>query len=391
VYAHNIYVGIINNFRYTAIREDGEMLSSTIGKNLVRLRHAAGLTQKEMAELAQISATAYTNYESGRTAPPVNLLPILASSLKVGLEDLVTEPQELTCVRFRATKRLNTRAQILAGVSRWLQDYQEIEEVTGNHADWSLQPQFTDAACAAAETRRRWDIQPDEPIRNICGLLEGRGIKVWSTVVRSEYFFGLSVGPGDGGPAIVVNTWDRIPVERWIFSAAHELGHILLHADSFEVTEEKEVTEQEEQANVFAAHFLMPQDLFRKEWEQALGLPLLDRVFKIKRMFRVSYATVLYRLDELRYAQNVWQQFHAHYKRRFRHSLTRKDEPQPLAVEKWRAYEPKRLDDIDFTEDRLDLLVRDAVTRGLITRSRAAEILHVPLEHMLQRIEEWIA
>ncbi len=44
-----------------------------------------------------------------------------------------------------------------------------------------------------------------------------------------DSFFGLSVGERDGGAAVVVNTWDRISVERWIFAAAHELGHLLLH------------------------------------------------------------------------------------------------------------------------------------------------------------------
>ncbi|ADG07796.1 protein of unknown function DUF955 [Kyrpidia tusciae DSM 2912] len=62
----------------------------------------------------------------------------------------------------------------------------------------------------------------------------------------------------DGGPAIVVNTWDRISVERRIFSAAHELGHLLLHLSVYRVEEESEVKAQENEANLFASHFLMP-------------------------------------------------------------------------------------------------------------------------------------
>lgn len=50
----------------------------------------------------------------------------------------------------------------------------------------------------------------------------------------SDDFFGLSIGPADGGPAVVVNVWDGISVERWIFTAAHELGHLVLHLRSRE-------------------------------------------------------------------------------------------------------------------------------------------------------------
>lgn len=49
--------------------------------------------------------------------------------------------------------------------------------------------------------------------------------------VMSDGFFGLSIGPTDRGPLVVVNVWGRISVERWILTAAHELGHLLLHPD----------------------------------------------------------------------------------------------------------------------------------------------------------------
>jgi len=30
--------------------------------------------------------------------------------------------------------------------------------------------------------------------------------------------------------------WERLSVERWIFTAAHELGHLLLHLDAYDVS-----------------------------------------------------------------------------------------------------------------------------------------------------------
>jgi len=76
----------------------------------------------------------------------------------------------------------------------------------------------------------------------------------------SDSFFGLSVAEDDGGPAIIVNVWERISVKRRIFSAAHELGHLLLHLDAYNVEESAEDKVQEREADVFASHFLMPEE-----------------------------------------------------------------------------------------------------------------------------------
>src|SRR4029079_8029249 len=97
---------------------------------------------------------------------------------------------------------------------------------------------------------------------------------------------------------IAVNTWDRISVERWIFTGAHELGHLVLHLGDYEVDRKEEEARQEREANLFASHFLMPPEVFRKEWSETYGMSFVARVFKVKRMFRVSYRTVLFRLAE---------------------------------------------------------------------------------------------
>lgn len=64
----------------------------------------------------------------------------------------------------------------------------------------------------------------------------------------------------------MVNVWDRISVERWIFTGAHEFGHLLLHPDSYDVTETVENEAEEQEANVFASCFLMPRPVFEGEW-----------------------------------------------------------------------------------------------------------------------------
>ncbi|MDD9984029.1 MAG: ImmA/IrrE family metallo-endopeptidase [Gammaproteobacteria bacterium] len=70
------------------------------------------------------------------------------------------------------------------------------------------------------------------------------------------------------GPAVVVNTWDRISVERWIFTAAHEFGHLLLHPDENRRDATELPVQAEREADVFASEFLMPETAFATEWEE---------------------------------------------------------------------------------------------------------------------------
>lgn len=73
----------------------------------------------------------------------------------------------------------------------------------------------------------------------------------------------------------------------------------MLHAGDYDPRVTVEDREHEREADLFAAHFLMPMASFQKEWAQSSGLGLYDRVLKLKRIYRVSYLTVLYRLDEM--------------------------------------------------------------------------------------------
>ena len=67
---------------------------------------------------------------------------------------------------------------------------------------------------------------------------------------------------------MVVNTWDRISVERWIFTAAHELGHILLHPTEYDRSATDLPVDTEREADAFASEFLMPKSAFTSAWAQ---------------------------------------------------------------------------------------------------------------------------
>ncbi|HEV8324278.1 MAG TPA: XRE family transcriptional regulator [Myxococcota bacterium] len=386
------------------------MDTSPLAHNLRRLRDARKLTQATLAESAELSRVAYGAIESGDAVPRVDTLLRLAAALGVKLEELVAPVHVLQAVRFRALKRMTSREQILLDVGRWLANYDDLEKITKDrvpyvfaklHRSVTARPRGASRARAAATyARAELDLAPGERIRDICGLVEERaGIKVGPVSYASDGFFGLSVGAKNGGPAIIVNAWDRISVERWIFTAAHELGHLLLHHASYDVTETDQPDREEKEADQFASEFLMPDTVFRSEWDEAAGLDLVGRVMKVKRMFNVSYRTVLYRLSEREpYGPGIWAKFQAAFRDKTGQTLLRTDEPDalgasefsPAMVESHAAAEPQRLTADDFVEDRMRRLVRRAFQSNAITVGRAAEILELDLLAMRKLIASWV-
>jgi Zn-dependent peptidase ImmA (M78 family) len=343
-----------------------------------------------LADAAGLSVPAIKNLELARKEPRMRTVQAIAKALGVKPQELFLPVRELKTVRFRSARRMQNRENVLAKVARWLDDFNYLEEVLDQRIPfklkevkaYDLKKSISDVAYLCREDL---GLKPREPIHDICGLLEHSGVKVLAIPMASDGFFGLSVGEEDGGPAVVVNAWERISVERRIFSAAHELGHLIMHADSFDVSRTEEDKKEEHEADLFAGHFLLPNEGFRKEWNEAAGLHWVDRVFKVKRIFRVSYKTVLFRLVEYGVADDsIWMRFQKAYQQKFSRKLLFKEEP--LAIE---SAEPFRLEQFDFFENRFSRLTREAVEKDKISLSRGAEMLGISVEKMQDLLRNW--
>jgi Zn-dependent peptidase ImmA (M78 family)/DNA-binding XRE family transcriptional regulator len=381
----------------------------TLSANLRRIRAAKRMSQGDVALAAGLSRPGYRNLESGTSEPRSETLMSLAAALEVRLDELLAPVRQLSAVRFRARKKMTMRGEILARAATWLDNYNGLEMLLNDRRDFKLVPirkklgqhKGLDRAKKAAELAREDMGIANQAIRNISGLLEANGVKLFTPPCASEGFFGLSIAETDGGPAVLVNTWERLSVERWIFTAAHELGHLLLHLDSYDGAEIQEDPQQEKEADTFASHFLMPENIFKQEMQSARGLPLVKLVFKLKRIFRVSWRSVLYRIGSTPPNElgSLIARFQVQYRSIAGHTLSNTDEPECLAAEAFyperppakAADEPDHLVGDDFLEDRLNGLVRRAVEEDKISLSRAAEILGCDLLKMRDLANSWVA
>ena len=363
--------------------------SSVVRENLARLRLDREWTQRRLAERAGLSRGAVGRIERGRVTPRTETLEALAAALGAGLGDLVLPVRPLRSVRFRALAPGRGREQILAEVSKWLDGYRLLEDRLGDSPEFGFRsarrrdPAESPRAVAGA-ARNAAGLSPDAPLPDLCRLLEDHGVKVLPLRTQRDSFFGLSVGPEDGGPAVVVNTGERIPVERRIFTAARELGHLLLHPDEYDraatLLPEAGRRESEQAADAFAGEFLMPEAAFGPAWDATRGDSFLSRVRKVERLFRVSCRTVLCRLTGTGRANpEEWDTIRAEHEERYRRAPDETDEPVPITesdVRKQRRTDERdSLSVNDFRGSRLSRLVRRGIEEEVITLGRAAEIL----------------
>jgi len=344
---------------------------------------------KQAAKAAGISRMAYHNIEKGIVEPRVSNLQKLANALEVKVFDLVREVPELRSIRFRALKWRTKKAkeqreEVKSEIALWMRDFNDLESIlTANKGKKFLirEKKFSNGSMLpdkVAQGARKWfKLDEDEIITDICGLVEHVGIKLHFINIGLDNFSGLSVNDDELGAAIIVNTYAAKTTERKIFTIAHELGHILMHPTSFN-DDKMEIEVEEKEADMFASYFLMPKEAFQKRLAEVKGIDFVDAVLHIKRIFKISYEAVLYRLVEENIADSeIWKHFRARYKRKCNFDFKGNKEPAALEA-------------IDCIEDRLSRLVREAYEKELISMSRAAEILGKSIIEMRELVNGWM-
>lgn len=105
------------------------------------------------------------------------------------------------------------------------------------------------------------------------------------------------------GNVLVVDQTE--PVQRQRFTAAHEIGHLLLHKDAEIFVDYRDKRSQsgrdpkEIEANRFAAALLMPEHLLRRDAESSTALDDDELIQELARRYEVSKTAMSIRLSSL--------------------------------------------------------------------------------------------
>lgn len=282
-------------------------MASSITFEPDRLRQArqlALMSKKDVAEAAGVSPAAVGQYEAGISVPRPNTVDRLADALDVPVEFFAPgrplqrlETSETYFESLRATtakqrSRATSFAEQVWELSFALEAYVRFPQI-------KLPDIFGDAGAhysprdAAFEVRRLWGLGT-EPIGHLVSQMETHGIICAmaprtrkETTARIDAYSTLAFRR-----PLVVLTADRADdVLRHRFSAAHELGHLVLHGGSAsgELWLERE-------ADSFAAEFLTPWAAIEKELPERLDFA---KLFRLSERWGVEVRSLIYRSQEL--------------------------------------------------------------------------------------------
>jgi Zn-dependent peptidase ImmA (M78 family)/DNA-binding XRE family transcriptional regulator len=260
---------------------------------LALARKRRGLTLVQLATAAGLSARSVSGYENGRQEPTPETLRRLAGALAVPVEFLQADDVDeipLDAISFRAPSKLTagqrdtarSAGRIAVLLAEWIEYRFRLPD-----PDIPSLPTL-DPETAAEVVRARWGLGV-APLGNLVRLLEAHGIRVYSlamdcAAVDAFSFVWRQV------PYVLLNTAKS--GERGRFDAAHELGHLVLHSEH----RIPHGPEAEQEANRFAAAFLMPA---ASVLAHRLANASIDRILAGKQTWRVAAMALTHRLHEL--------------------------------------------------------------------------------------------
>lgn len=273
------------------------------GARLTTARQLAGLRKTELADAVGKSPASVTAWESGKKRPSPATVAQLSMGLGVDPEFFTAGGSDaaiLSTPHFRSLRSTTQLARdqasaygkIALEISVALEKHVEFPDVsmpsipvdTGQGTDSTPED-------AARALRDEWELGGG-PLGHLVRVLENHGVLVVfsppQTSAVDAYSFESKVRP-----VVVLNPLKR-DYYRQRFDVAHELGHLVMHSDS-----EPGGRVVEDEANRFAAEFLMPSDQIRPLLPNSMGRDTWRKLARLKEDWGVSIQALLYRARHL--------------------------------------------------------------------------------------------
>lgn len=274
-------------------------------------RTSRSMSMSDLAELIDVSKQLVSQYETGKTTPSMGKLNEISEVLKYPVsffyKSLPQNESASSVVFFRSNKTAKVKSKNAA--KEKIEIFREIVDYIGEYVNLpklnfpkvsyendDLNPLDNDTIeMYAATLRKAWNLG-NGPIGNLMVEVQKNGIYVSKISLRLQKIDAFSVWMNNK-PYIFLND-DKDTNARVRFDIAHELGHLLMHADYYsnEDFEKKPIKEKlEDEANRFAGALLMPKDSFSKD----VFSSSIDHFIQLKHKWKASISSMIYRCDTL--------------------------------------------------------------------------------------------
>lgn len=270
-----------------------------VPESLTLARELRGLTKSELATRVHKSAGAISQFENAITRPDPRTLKQISLALGFPLSffsrEISSTPISMDYCHFRSLRstsqkdrrKILANGTLLRNLIEVLDDFVDFPEEQVSRIARQIYSD-DDIERFAVKVREAWGLGIG-PIPELFQLLESKGILLSFIADQSEDVDAFSFWQ-PRRPFIFLVSSKGSP-SRTRFDCAHELGHLLMHADAVPGNKELEA-----QANRFAGAFLVPREAFIRECPRRLNW---EHFYELKRRWRVSLAALIRRAYDL--------------------------------------------------------------------------------------------
>ena len=278
---------------------------------VILARESRGLTQKELAEQLGITQGALSRIEGGFLNTdsgiekmskvlgyPTSFFTQRRQVFGLGLVEVFHRKRQSIGIKTldktyaSIDLRTNEISKMLKGVDMGNLDFPclAIDDYDG------------DVAEIARMVRAKWHL-PHGPVQNVTECFEKAGGIILPIDFETNKIDAISHWMPGLPPLFFVNKY--IPSDRMRFTLCHELGHIVMHQKS-------PTPEVEDEANKFAAEFLMP----KRDIKPYLTNLSIDKLASLKPFWKTAMSAILKRAVDLevittRHGRTLWMQISA--------------------------------------------------------------------------------
>lgn len=267
---------------------------STLSARLKQIRILNHYSMEEVAQRIGVTKQSISKYEAGSTLPAAEILTKLIDFYELPAGYLA-KPERAgeTCSPLFYRKNNRTSQREMEAVQICIMWYYEMLIACRQISDMSIPNlPYLGINLSIEEKvqalRTHWGI-PYGPVKNLAELLSRNGIYIFTAVLENKRIDGYSQIIDDY-PIIVLNQ-SKGSRARKNFSLAHEVGHLILHCGE----ENSDLTVMEDEADEFAACFLMPEKELREEMVHVDA----DNLDKLANKWGVSPQAILERCWKL--------------------------------------------------------------------------------------------
>lgn len=344
-------------------------------KQLTSARLARGMSMKELAEKIGVSRQMVSYYESNKKNPSAETLLKIMFALKFprsffsATNDNITGGATFFRKQSSTTKKTRDmqkeHLKYLVGIFNSLSRYVNFPKVNLPELVDKDIFEITDEEIKskASELRKAWGLDYSSPVNNLISLAEANGIIVSESTVSDNTLDALSRWIVDR-PFIMLTNNQEASVRRR-FNVAHEIGHIILHNSIESIYDYSNVELKniiEKQANLFASHFLLPDEAF----VDSILSTSLEYFVDLKKHWKVSIQAMVYKTHYLGLLNDD------------RYLYLSKQ----ISIRKWRTKEP--LDDIMAIErpSLLEKVYKVIIDNNIVTKNELNQSFNLPIDEI---------